>query len=114
MKRLVLAAALLFPFAASATNDNGFKESLPNIERCVDAGGDKDMCGMMFATTEELALLYRASALDMCERHEANKEAFAGDSNLQAMWVAEYSASCAKGRAYIKDRWGLLPRGETK
>ena len=33
MKLLVLAAALLFPFAASATNDNGFKESLPNIER---------------------------------------------------------------------------------
>ena len=109
-----MSAALPFPFAASATNDNGFKESLPNIKRCVDAGGDKDMRGMMLATTEELALLYRASALDMCERHDANKEAFAGDSNLQAKWVAEYTAACAKRRAYIKDRWALLPRGETK
>jgi hypothetical protein len=69
------------------------------------------MCGVMFATTEELALMHREGALFTCEIREKN---LTDKSELVREASAELMPECHKNRAYIKDRWGLLPTGETK
>jgi hypothetical protein len=94
MTRAILAAALLFPFAASATFVTKAPGAVEDWEIALvlcQKVEDDLICMMKYAPSEGLAMSFAERALEECESLDKTE------------------AVCARRRAYIKQRWGIGP-----